>query len=272
MFLFEPVFLVGGRVPVFVVAFCCLLGAGHAARSYWRDVDTMEQQASQFTFAQSTCACCPVGEGCDKPYCDRRILFSCIASLFGSLASFEEQVRTRERKALSHQLRNRSITYSHIVQATLPGLWLACDFMSRWPAEEALVELAETCTDLLVIYPFAVKIALRLTHALRARCGRACLDFMVSVAVTAVGVFLVGLPYLVHAFVVQEVISSPLNAQLTTLGLWSIPAILLWQCLPDLQPLAVAPSKTDSGGPPDSTGGSADREDQKDLAVNKESL
>eukprot|EP00439_Symbiodinium_sp_Y106_P033672 s1239_g4.t1 len=186
-----------------------------------------EKQAGQFSITRSLCSCCDAGTECSKPTCDRRIIAACIRAWFGSTSIFEERVQSEERKLLANRLRNNSITYFDMVQAAAPILWLGLDVMAtRENMHLKSAELAKDCARWLAIVPFIMKLCLRLTYSLRARCCTVHVDILVSCGIV--------------------VVADLFYANLTSLGIWGVAAALLWQILPEIQAEELSPLDLDS--------------------------
>ena len=97
-----------------------------ALRAYFRSVDELRTQLSTFTVADSLCWCCSTGhltEAGERLICDRKVIYSCIISWFGSLESFEKKVRTEVQENLLGQLSRQVFTYKQLAAASLPLLW-----------------------------------------------------------------------------------------------------------------------------------------------------
>ncbi|CAE7262715.1 unnamed protein product [Symbiodinium sp. KB8] len=247
MLVYWPAVFFGGLKVLGGAAFVCLCWAGHTVRAYWRDVDMMEKQAGQFSIARSLCSCCDAGTECNKLTCDRRIIAACIRAWFGSIAIFEERVHYEERKLLANRLCNNSITYFEMVQAAAPILWLGLDVMAtRENMHFKSAELAKDCARWLAIVPFIMKLCLRLTYSLRARCCTVHVDILVSCGIVAVAVALFLLSTIIDLNILQRLIPDPLYANLTSLGIWGLAAALLWRVLPEIQAEELAPLDMDS--------------------------
>ncbi|CAE6953438.1 rpl22 [Symbiodinium sp. CCMP2592] len=95
-------------------------------RGYYRSVEELQSSLSKFNISDTKCFCCSE-EDHSGLVCDRKIVYRCIMSWFGSLENFEAQVRTEVLERLLGQLSLQVFTYRQCVATCLPLLWSTFD-------------------------------------------------------------------------------------------------------------------------------------------------
>ncbi|CAE7853237.1 unnamed protein product [Symbiodinium microadriaticum] len=106
--------------------FMCIAAA--VLRSHYRNTERMLQQLASFTVENAGCHCCRKGgEDCAHEICDRAVIAHCIRTWYGSVATFEETVKTRVKTMLYRQLGGLLFPYGWKVVGGSPLLWGFCD-------------------------------------------------------------------------------------------------------------------------------------------------
>lgn len=105
-------------------------------RAYFRSVNELETIVRQFTVKDTLCFCCsndhraPDGS---VMACDRKIVFKCITTWFGSLSNFETRVQEQVARCLDEQLAREVFTYRQCAASAMPVLWHFMDSASTKP-------------------------------------------------------------------------------------------------------------------------------------------
>ncbi|CAJ1357859.1 unnamed protein product, partial [Effrenium voratum] len=110
----------------------CLLGvtagsySARSFRAYHWCVECMERRLLGFELKEAKCSCCSLDHknatGARIP-CDRIILELCICEWFGSVNSFERNVRSQVLPSLKGQLGPFALPYSWMLGACAPVMW-----------------------------------------------------------------------------------------------------------------------------------------------------
>ena len=105
-------------------------------REFFRSVEALQQELQEFRCEDCLCHCCSSGHRArdgSRLLCDRRIIFSCISSWFGSVEDFDSIVRTQVLNCLTTQLSSHVLTYREFVFMAVPILWYQLDsFCAHW--------------------------------------------------------------------------------------------------------------------------------------------
>eukprot|EP00438_Fugacium_kawagutii_P003123 Skav222838 [mRNA] locus=scaffold1338:156570:158078:- [translate_table: standard] len=110
---------------------CALIAAYagvSALRSYFRGVESMQQQLSSISFDDTRCYCCDrnhVSLSGKPMLCDRKVFAHCIIHWFGGREVFEEILRSEVRKRMAIDLKENVLGPFGARVATGP-LWVGC--------------------------------------------------------------------------------------------------------------------------------------------------
>ena len=224
-----------GELYVVVASAHVLLFVGfvtHALRGHGRNIDTLQRQLRGFKVEHARSACCELGHKSNSASltCDRKVIHTCIAAWYSSLDSFELQVQTDVRLAIIDQLAYETITYQRIVLLSTPYVWLRLHYAASHADDpiRSVVDMAQTFTYLLAIFPLVDKVGIRLCYRWRARCGRIYLDFLRSLAVVIVGMSCYIACYAVQLYVFRQNDRGLLLSVISMLSWWTV-AAMLWR-------------------------------------------
>ncbi|CAE7459543.1 unnamed protein product [Symbiodinium sp. CCMP2592] len=209
-----------------IIVLLCLSLVTHAGRGYARSVDTLQEQLRGFKVEQTRSACCE-NDHEDLRICDRAIILESITAWYNSLESFDLQVQTEVRMAIIDQLANRAMSYQRILVLSSPYLWRRLELAAAHAGDPTrqVVDLAQTFTYFLAVYPLIFKLGFRLCFRLRARCCKPCLDLFVSVAiVTAAFSFYVAC-YAIQVYVFRRNDRELVFSLISMLSWWAVAAI-----------------------------------------------
>ncbi|CAE7224438.1 rpl22 [Symbiodinium natans] len=168
---------------IWPIMFLCLIVVFYlsvaALRAYYRSVETLQREMSQFCAEECLCWCCstnhvsPTG---DVLACDRRIVFQCVRKWFGSLAAFEEKVRTDVVSCLADQLSGQIFTYARCATSAVPVLWHFLDragthlHRREWRyVDSVLMEIFRGLAWGLGVIPIFIAVGARLCSCLQKR-------------------------------------------------------------------------------------------------------
>ena len=199
----------------------------HALRGYARSVNTLQEQLRVFKAEQTRSACCENGHE-DESICDRAIILESIIAWYSSLDSFELQVQTEVRMAIIDQLAYRAISYQRILLLSTPYLWLRFEQATVHASDpiRQVVNLAQTLTYFLAIFPLMDKLCFRLCFRLRARCCKLYLDFFVSVAIVIAAFSFYVACYAIQIYVFRQNDRELIWSLISMLSWWTVAAIL----------------------------------------------
>ena len=202
----------------------------HALRGYGRNIDTLQEQLRGFKVEQARSACCDGGHRSSSARltCDRKVIHTCIAAWYSSLDSFELQVQTDVRLAITDQLAYKAISYQRIVLLSTPYVWLRLHYAASHAGDpiRQTVDMVQTFTYLLAIFPLVDKLGVRLCYRWRARCCRLYLDFLLSLAVVIVGLSFYIACYTVQLYVFRQNDRGLLLSVISMFSWWTVAAIL----------------------------------------------
>ncbi|CAE7650348.1 unnamed protein product [Symbiodinium sp. CCMP2592] len=102
-------------------------------RAYFRSVSEIETIVHQFSVKDTLCYCCSndhIAPDGSAMACDRKIVFKCITTWFGSLSNFETRVREQVARCLDAQLTREVFTYRQCAASAMPVLWHFMDSAS----------------------------------------------------------------------------------------------------------------------------------------------
>ena len=123
--------------------------------------------------------------------CDRKIVFKCITSWFGSLQAFEQAVRTDVLRNLTDQLSNDIFTYRQCVAAAVPLLWHFMDsassklhFHGSQHLNGALRELIRGLGWGCGVLPILFFVGFQLMYVMQGRC-RSCIWLCLEVGINS---------------------------------------------------------------------------------------
>ena len=210
-----------------IIVLLCLSLVTHAVRGYARSVDTLQEQLRVFKAEQTRSACCENGHE-DDCICDRAIILESITAWYNSLDSFELQVQTEVRMAIIDQLAYRAISYQRILVLSSPYLWLRVELAAAHASDpiRQVVDLAQTFTYFLAVYPLMDKLGFRLCFRLRARCCKPCLDFFVSAAIVIAAFSFYAACYAIQVYVFRQNDRELLLSVISMFSWWAVTAIL----------------------------------------------
>ncbi|CAE7192480.1 unnamed protein product [Symbiodinium sp. CCMP2456] len=202
--------------------------ATHALRGYARSVETLQEQLRDFKVEHVRSACCDRGHENNSLICDREVLLQCIAVWYKSLDSFERHVQTEVRMAVIDQLAYNAISYQHILLVSTPWVWLRLGYAASNANDPSrqVVDLAQTLTYFLAIFPLVDKVGFRLCYRLRARCCKPYLDFLLSM-VTVIWAFMLYVAcHVIQLYAFRENDRRLLLSVISMLTWWTVAAIL----------------------------------------------
>ncbi|CAE7319511.1 unnamed protein product, partial [Symbiodinium sp. CCMP2456] len=202
----------------------------HALRGYGRNIDTLQGQLRGFKVEHARSACCDGGHRSSSARltCDRKVIHTCISAWFSSLDSFERQVQTDVRLAIIDQLAYQAVSYQRIVLLSTPYVWLRFHYAASHADDpiRQVVDMAQTFTYLLAIFPLVDKLGVRLCYRWRARCCWLYLDFVLSVAIVIVGLSFYIACYTIQLYVFRQNDRGLLLSVISMLSWWTVVAIL----------------------------------------------
>ena len=162
--------------------------------------------------------------------CDREVILECVAAWYKSLDSFELHVQSDVQLAVIDQLAYRAISYQRALLLFTPYVWLRLGYAASHASDpiRQLVDLAQTFTYFLAIYPVMAKLCLRLCYSLRARCCRLYIDFFLSMAVV-IGAFLFYIAcYAIQLYVFRQNDRELLLSVISMIS-WCTVGAVLWR-------------------------------------------
>ncbi|CAE7843371.1 unnamed protein product [Symbiodinium microadriaticum] len=168
-------------------------------RAYFRYVQALEQDIGKFVVNDSISHCCSVDHvsaAGTELACDRRVIFQCITTWFGSVEQFESQVRTGVLQCLQDQLSREVFTYKQIAVSALPMLWHYMDSAATIhyhyvgigdrPLFGAIREFVRGLGWAFGVVPMVVLAAVRLSYLLQRRRTFVICDIMVNLSIMAI--------------------------------------------------------------------------------------
>ena len=227
-----------GALLLAALCFPCFTILAYIVLAHCRSLDEIHHKVQNFLIEHSSSSCCDMqhidrrtGE---RMQCDRAVISRCIVAWFGSLQSFEDDVRGRVREVLVHQLTYHTFTYWRMVQLTSPNLFLGLDLSAghvvrhgTFPVEQVLIRVK----DWLIFLPTLLLILLQLTYRLRRSCGTKLKQLLVSLLVVLVGVVIFASAVALEAtlsFLIDDIVLQ----RLAMLAMHLIPALFLWCRIP----------------------------------------
>ena len=227
----EDGILVGELHLMLIGVFVLLLGlATHLLRGYARSVEMLQDQLREFKVENTSSACCANCKKGESVLCDRAVILECIAAWYESLDSFELHVQSDVQLAVIDQLAYRAISYQRALLLFTPYVWLRLGYAASHASDpiRQLVDLAQTFTYFLAIYPVMAKLCLRLCYSLRARCCRLYIDFFLSMAVV-IGAFLFYIAcYAIQLYVFRQNDRELLLSVISMIS-WCTVGAVLWR-------------------------------------------
>jgi len=229
----EDGILVGELHLMLIGVFVLLLGlATHLLRGYARSVEMLQDQLREFKVENTSSACCANCKKGESVLCDRAVILECIAAWYESLDSFELHVQSDVQLAVIDQLAYRAISYQRALLLFTPYVWLRLGYAASHASDpiRQLVDLAQTFTYFLAIYPVMAKLCLRLCYSLRARCCRLYIDFFLSMAVV-IGAFLFYIAcYAIQLYVFRQNDRELLLSVISMIS-WCTVGAVLWRII-----------------------------------------
>ena len=226
-----------GVIIVVGLCFPSYTALAYIALEHTRSIDKIHRQVQNFTMEHASAACCAmqhVTRGGQPILCDRVIISRCITSWFGSLQSFEDNVRSQVREVLVHQLTYNTFTYSRLVQLTAPALFFKLDRLAHSVVRDGKLPVDQVLTiidDWLIFLPTLFLIHLQLTYRLRGCCGTKLKQLLASFLVVLVGIFsyvVVAAGEAVCLFLIEDIALARLVIVLVLLPL----ALFVWWRVP----------------------------------------
>ncbi|CAJ1363882.1 unnamed protein product [Effrenium voratum] len=208
-------------------------------RGYNRSMEALQHQLSSFSFAQTKSYCCSANHKDDNgaPFrCDREILLECITLWFGSVESFEQCVQSKVSASLLSGLGSHALPYSWILAASSPFLWAAADSAaSLFRCGEWRIGLPYLLNGLawwLAANPALFVVCGLVSHRLRARADRQCVDLLKSI-VGAVFIIILALLAVAAQQACFTLVDDELHAALAFSGGMTLLAGITWRkCKP----------------------------------------
>ncbi|CAE7775128.1 unnamed protein product [Symbiodinium necroappetens] len=204
----------------------------HLLRGYARSVEMLQDQLRGFKVENTSSACCANCKKGEAALCDRAVILECIAAWYESLDSFELHVQSDVQMAVIDQLAYRAISYQRALVLFTPYVWLRLGYAASHASDpiRQLVDLAQTFTYFLAIYPVMAKLCFRLCYSLRARCRRLYIDFFLSMA-AVIGSFLFYVAcYAIQLYVFRQSDRELLLSVISMICWWTV-AVLLWRVI-----------------------------------------
>ena len=168
----------------------------------------------------------------------------CISEWFGSTESFESLVQDKLRTVLVHQLANHVFSYSRIVQAMSPTMWVVFDMWTgQWIADGYdLAMLLEIAAGIILyglfFLPSNCLVLLRLAYKARHLSSRTSVQALLSAGLVATGALMFGLFVMAErslAYFVGHVFGNSVYASAVTLPVMGLVTVLLWRCMPSAE-------------------------------------
>ena len=229
----EDGILVGELHLMLIGVFVLLFGlATHLLRGYARSVEMLQDQLREFKVEHTSSACCANCKKGESVLCDRAVILECIAAWYKSLDSFELHVQSDVQMAVIDQLAYKAISYQRALLLFTPYVWLRLGYAASNASDpiRQLVDLAQTFTYFLAIYPVMAKLCFRLCYSLRARCCRLYMDFFLSMA-AAIGAFLFYIAcYAIQLYVFRQNDRELPLSVISMISWWTVGAIL-WRII-----------------------------------------
>ncbi|CAE7248561.1 unnamed protein product [Symbiodinium microadriaticum] len=199
---------------VLIVASFCLVISTHLIRVFCRSIDSLQKQLENFRVEDTRCTCCEcnhIQTDTGQPMmCDRKVLTEVIISWFGSIETFEEEVRGRVRATLLRQIFNVRFVYFQLCAVASCVLWFFMDravwdvAYGRVGVTEGLLAGLRALVWWLALEPTVFILGVGLCWLFRNRCSK---YLALDVYVTA---NLMGLPSIVLiGLVLLEVLLKP---------------------------------------------------------------
>ncbi|CAE7810978.1 unnamed protein product [Symbiodinium sp. CCMP2592] len=200
----------------------------HALRGYARSVETLQEQLRDFKVEHARSACCDRGHEDKSVLCDREVLLQCIEAWYKSLDRFELQVQSEVRLAIINELAHNTLSYQHVLLLSTPYVWLRLEYAASHAGDpiRQVVDLAQTFTYLLAIFPVVDKLGFRLCYRLRARCCKPYLDFLLSMVIVIGAFMLYVVCYAIQLYVFRQNDRGLLLSVISMLSWWTVAAIL----------------------------------------------
>lgn len=160
----------------------------HCFRKYHRGLTAANTHLTNFSVKQTHCCCCTVKHvdpmTGQQMSCDRKLVFECIRSWFGSLGAFEAAVRVSVLDDFRRQLGRVSLPYAWLLGACSPALWAELDTVAArlraGDIREALSQALASATFCFCVYPLSAACCHGLALMLQRQCNHFLLDLVVS--------------------------------------------------------------------------------------------
>ena len=140
-----------------------------------------------------------------------------------NIDTLQEQLR-----GFKVQLAYKAISYQRIVLLSTPYVWLRLHYAASHAGDpiRQTVDMVQTFTYLLAIFPLVDKLGVRLCYRWRARCCRLYLDFLLSLAVVIVGLSFYIACYTIQLYVFRQNDRGLLLSVISMFSWWTVAAIL----------------------------------------------